>query len=475
MRNGSGGREAREIRDLAKQFESEGYTVEVDPSPDQLPEALRGLRPDLIAERADQKVVVEVTTSPLEEKISRIASVVEKLPGWRFDLIVVGEDIDVATEGSSKKTPPDRRQAARRAYLFLRGREGAVVSVDEIVEASGWTESTVRTYIAKNWQGWLVLTAPRKYIVRGLNLVTEEEFLSLQSQVRMVSGGVDAFWVQKLEEAVRRGEGAHIEFKESIPKNASSLAQEIAAFATNGGGHIFLGVRDDGTMAGLDSASSAADRTVFRERIEGIARRVDPEVAPDVVFFEYSGRQLCVVNVPNGSEPVYYADQRPYVRTGSQSRPGRPDEVKELIATGQRSPDVERHRPLFGRIPGGALRRLEESFEPSWRIEHVAGDTPANLEWRFRGPRFGGETNDWRQVPVTALPQHHIVGVFNLAGDLKQDDIVERNEIGLELRFEWLGRTCFELHRWTIRPSESTQKSLWDIGDELPLIRGDLD
>jgi len=450
----------------------DGYEVELEPLPDRLPAALRGFRPDLIARRLDENVVVEVTSSPFERKITDIARAVDSMAGWRFDLVVTSQrrpSVDHADESPAV----DRHAATRRAYRFLRERDGSTVTAKELASAAGWSDSTTRTYISKNLKPWLTRVGAGEYLVGGLTSLVEDRFIARQSQGKPKDDEARTLR-SRLDTALRSGEGGHREFKASIPSNAQGLRHEIAAFATNGGGQIYVGVSDDGTVPGLADAASAADHAALRERIEGIARGVAPAVAPEIDFVDYDGRTVCIIDVPNGPEPVYYVDHRPYVRVGSESRPARPDEVKALVAAAQfPASNLERHRPLFGRVSAGGLRRLEQEFEPSWQLEHIGGDTPPNIEWRFRGPRFGGTTNTWRQVPVSSLPRHHVTGVFNLAERLRPDDQVAENELGLEIRFEWLGHTRFELHRWLLIRSDTSQKKLWDIGDELPIIRGD--
>ncbi len=68
---------------------------------------------------------------------------------------------------------------------------------------------------------------------------------------------------------VQEGEGTTLEFKESLP---ASLARDVVAMANTIGGKILLGVRDDGTVAGIKDSNS------LRARIQDIARNCDPPV-----------------------------------------------------------------------------------------------------------------------------------------------------------------------------------------------------
>ena len=58
----------------------------------------------------------------------------------------------------------------------------------------------------------------------------------------------------ELLETVARGEDSRHQFKDDVT-NAASLAGEIVAFANSGGGQLFLGVANDGTIHEHDAAS----------------------------------------------------------------------------------------------------------------------------------------------------------------------------------------------------------------------------
>ena len=129
-----------------------------------------------------------------------------------------------------------------------------------------------------------------------------------------------------------RGEGPNLEFKEEFPSNAQKLGQEIAAFATSGGGIILIGVSDVGELTGLEDAETPQARDNLVRRIEGICRGpVKPSIIPSVVFAVEAERTVLVISVPNGTQPVYYCQSIPYVRHLTSSWPAEPHEVVDLI------------------------------------------------------------------------------------------------------------------------------------------------
>jgi hypothetical protein len=255
-----------------------------------------------------------------------------------------------------------------------------------------------------------------------------------------------------VSEALAGGEGPFVEFKEAFPDQARRLAEEIAAFSTSGGGVLLLGVDDFGRVVGCDDS---------RERVEGVLQSVSPQPSATVEVYEHSEGRICVVQVADGSEPVYYVDNRPYLREGSISRPARPDEVKHLILA---SAALDTDLPTF-EVTRRAIKGLEGDFVPDWRVQQVSGDHVRNIEWRFTGPRF---SMPWQQAAGARLQETTIGYRFDLSEPVGiEHDRVEYNEIGLELRFHWRGQVRHELHRWPINRHSVAAKAVWDVGDEL--------
>ncbi len=82
---------ARRVEELAREYRDRGYQVLVEPESGQLPELLSGFRPDLVARKADDLVVVEVKAreSLPDQRLQELAEVVRGQPGWRFELVLL--------------------------------------------------------------------------------------------------------------------------------------------------------------------------------------------------------------------------------------------------------------------------------------------------------------------------------------------------------------------------------------------------
>jgi len=222
-------------------------------------------------------------------------------------------------------------ERARKAYAYLKERDDKTVSVADLAAATGWTPSTVKTYIGKHWRPWLRRLSTGEYRVQQFGSVSLSLFLARQSQVK-APPGVPPSLLERIELALRTKESQEFEFKESLPENRSKLAQEFAAFATSNDGLVLIGVSDGGTVVGVPAAESDDEQARIREVLEASADKVRPPLAIATTFVERNGQWIAAVEVAKGPEPVYYSDGKPYVRAGTRSRPAEPGEVKRFIA-----------------------------------------------------------------------------------------------------------------------------------------------
>lgn len=135
---------------------------------------------------------------------------------------------------------------------------------------------------------------------------------------------------------IRGGEGQIVDFKDYGSVDSSDLqrdlAKHIAAFGTRGGGVLLIGVRNDGSISGINGADSILGRDRWHQAIYAASRAVKPAIVVAPEFIDVDGQTVLAVRIPRGDEPVYYVSNRPYIRDGQASRPAEPDEVKALYA-----------------------------------------------------------------------------------------------------------------------------------------------
>lgn len=112
------------------------------------------------------------------------------------------------------------------------------------------------------------------------------------------------------------------------------IKKEIVAFANSEGGDIYIGVYDDGTVAGIDDPDGTA------LQVSNMARDA---IKPDVTMFmhyktiEADGKEIIQVSVQQGTERPYYIAKkglRPegvYVRQGYSSVPATTSAIRKMI------------------------------------------------------------------------------------------------------------------------------------------------
>jgi len=84
--------ERQRLERIADEYRSRGYDVLVEPLGPELPPFLGNHRPDLIARKGDEGLVIEVKHSPAEGESTEIGWLAERIrcePGWR--LVVVAQ------------------------------------------------------------------------------------------------------------------------------------------------------------------------------------------------------------------------------------------------------------------------------------------------------------------------------------------------------------------------------------------------
>ncbi len=136
----------------------------------------------------------------------------------------------------------------------------------------------------------------------------------------------------QLSQWIYDGENSFVEFKEDAVK-PEQLAREFVAFANFRGGIILLGVRDDGSVAGIT-------RPKLEEWVMQCARdKVEPPLIPsfELVRDYEGGATVAVVRISPGPEVHAFKDRGRegertyYIRVGSITRVASNDELARLF------------------------------------------------------------------------------------------------------------------------------------------------
>lgn len=83
-------------REIASTFERNGYQVFIEPTTEQVPIDLGGYKPDLVAIKGEQGIVVEIKVSLKRlptKKFNEISNMVSSHKGWKFALVTLDDDV----------------------------------------------------------------------------------------------------------------------------------------------------------------------------------------------------------------------------------------------------------------------------------------------------------------------------------------------------------------------------------------------
>ena len=123
-----------------------------------------------------------------------------------------------------------------------------------------------------------------------------------------------AHYIQTL---ISQGEHQHLDFKFEI-SDARKIARSFVAFANTGGGKLLIGVKDNGVIAGVRTEEELY-------MVEAAASYYcTPPVPYSLNKWEYNGKTVLEVDIPEGAEKPYYAKQKDmppeaYVRVADEN------------------------------------------------------------------------------------------------------------------------------------------------------------
>jgi uncharacterized protein YutE (UPF0331/DUF86 family) len=122
-RNAAQQRESRRLREVAREFEGQGYRVVLHPEGADLPDFLSGFEPDMIARGPEGSVVVEVKSQATlagSDDLEAMSSAIEGQTGWRLDLIVTNPRCEnPAPEDADSLTPAEIRERLDASKMLL--------------------------------------------------------------------------------------------------------------------------------------------------------------------------------------------------------------------------------------------------------------------------------------------------------------------------------------------------------------------
>lgn len=134
----------------------------------------------------------------------------------------------------------------------------------------------------------------------------------------------------ELDILLANGEGQHLECKQEVPEGDSrkKMLKTIAAFASQDGGTLLIGVRDDLQIVGLPEKPTVDKQEL---QVVGMIRdSVEPAPPYESRVIDHDGKKVLVIEVSGGGQMYAYRDgQRAefYVRVGPNTVPARHHEI----------------------------------------------------------------------------------------------------------------------------------------------------
>lgn len=153
----------QQLSQVAERYRAQGYRVEIRPGPDVLPPFAKDFHVEIIASRAGGNVLVSAKSSQAEmvadANLPMYAEVIERHPGWRFDIFVLGPHPQAAPDER-----PVEEQTDAQIYKSLDDAEGmlrAGFSAQAVIAAWAALESAMRRVLRSQGSkaGWG--TSPR--------------------------------------------------------------------------------------------------------------------------------------------------------------------------------------------------------------------------------------------------------------------------------------------------------------------------
>ena len=99
---------------------------------------------------------------------------------------------------------------------------------------------------------------------------------------------------------ILRGEGETLDFKQEI-SNASKIAKTMVSFANHKGGKLLVGVRDNGSIAGVRSE----DEKYMLDLAASFYCK--PEIKIEIFEWNISGKTVLEAIIPEGDRKPYFA------------------------------------------------------------------------------------------------------------------------------------------------------------------------
>ena len=182
MSVGSAPAERELVERVAEDYRQRGYAVILEPTPGKKPPFLGHLVPDLIAQKGDEKIVIEVKRARIPRLPPSLRALLEALrtqPDWQLRLVYVGPEGELETfELPTLTAEESQRQIDSSTRLYESGEQAvALLKLWSVFEAVG------REELAKLQQQDIGPMAPIAILkeLTSFGLIEQHEYTELRN------------------------------------------------------------------------------------------------------------------------------------------------------------------------------------------------------------------------------------------------------------------------------------------------------
>lgn len=105
---------------------------------------------------------------------------------------------------------------------------------------------------------------------------------------------------QELLSIIKNGETIEVEFKKLTKDIIKDVYETVCSFSNRNGGHIFLGIKDNGTILGIEPDCVDRMKKNFVTSVNN-ENKMYPRLYLTPVKYEYEGRIILYIHVPPNS------------------------------------------------------------------------------------------------------------------------------------------------------------------------------
>src|ERR1035437_10022396 len=133
---------------------------------------------------------------------------------------------------------------------------------------------------------------------------------------------------KEILEEISLGEDSSRQFKVKL-NNAVQIAIEMCAMSNSAGGIIYIGVKDDNTIAGINPDEVRKYNSWIADAASQLIR---PSIYPQTQTLKIEGKLILLIEVSEGvSKPYCDKDGVYFVKSGSDKRKASPQELLRLF------------------------------------------------------------------------------------------------------------------------------------------------